>query len=305
MASKWWLIMFAVPLASVMFASCYCGYCLTAVILVLISITFGYLLARFLCFHPSALETRRILDDIVRRFIVRILRNQKSWQDTIKLHKEKSYNYEVRKLTRLIRRDFVSDWYKKISSDSDFPAGVEQVLRGFASTLEDRLTNIDTKRVLCDVISVVMRHLEVLNDIQLKRRVGVSTVAGQVDYYKEFKSFPFAPVHPALDSERTELLYIRSCLDCICEEAIPKNSKDCAPARLFLREVLSVNLILPLMDLLSDPDFLMMAIVAVFSKSPPEKLKKIHLTMERENEKLLAEIKKERRKVILEIFYGF
>jgi hypothetical protein len=260
------------------------------VILGSIFLVFSFLLTDFICFDRQSQLLRKNVDGTLANFIVKFVKARQITPAEVNFggrYNKKLSRWEIEKLVELILRDFVVKWYTSFSEDDHFPSEVRHLLHDFSTVVEERLTSTDTKEVFCDLLSVALRHLSVLNDIGSRQQgVFILNPASVREFLKE----PGAPVHLAMQSQETELRYIRACLDCVCELGIPDNFKRASPARLFLREVLAENVLLPLVGLLSDPNFLMRAIIAIFSKSPPERFKAIRKNMQRENECLVERL---------------
>ena len=266
----------------------------------LTSCVLGILACTVVSFHERGGPVRQKLDKAVGKLLMKVVRarSQRLQQPVIWSHspgKRKLYHFEVDKLIQLILRDFVRDWHSQFSQDEHFPSECKHLLETFAGHIEDRMNQVRTQQLLCDVVAVTVRHLSALNDIGALAvneggRPGDQTQAILISHQSSVEHFlklQNGPTHPALVTKETEVRYIRACLDCACEVAIPDTFKRCSAARYFMRELLATRLIQPVLDLLGNPDFLMAAIIAIFRKSPLERLQAIRLEMERENEEFL------------------
>lgn len=273
--------------------------------IVLVSYVLGVLACTFVCFHHQGGLVRQKLDELVGKLLLKLAKSKSSrLQQTVtwnySIGKRKLSHFEVEKLIQLIMREFVIEWHSQFSQDDHFPSECRHLLETFAGSVEDRMNQVHTQQLLCDVIAVTVRHLSALNDIGALaeddgRRQGKQTQAILISHgsaVEHFLTLPNSPTHPALASKETEVRYIRACLDCACEVAFPDSFKKCSLAHYFMRELLANRLVNPVLDLLSDPDFLMMAIVAIFRKSPLSRLQAIRMEMERENEEVLKKKKK-------------
>ena len=278
--------------------------------IVLVSYVLGVLACTFVCFHHQGGLVRQKLDELVGKLLLKLAKSKSArLQQTVtwnySISKRKLSHFEVEKLIQLIMRDFVIEWHSQFSQDDHFPSECRHLLETFAGSVEDRMNQVQTRQLLCDVIAVMVRHLSALNDIGALaeddgRRQGKQTQAILISHksaVEHFLTLPNSPTHPVLASKETEVRYIRACLDCACEVAFPDSFKKCSLAHYFMRELLANRLVNPVLDLLSDPDFLMMAIVAIFRKSPLSRLQAIRMEMERENEEVLKKKKKSDQQV--------
>lgn len=287
------------------------------VLFVLISCVLGVLACTFVCFHDQGRLARQKLDGTVGKLLLKLAkakssRLQQAFTWNYNTGTRKLSHFEVEKLIQLIMRDFVKDWHSQFSQDDHFPSECKHLLETFAGSVEERMSQLNMQLLLCDVVSVTARHLCALNDIGLlaenaERRQEKRTQAILISHnsaVEHFLKLPNSPTHPALASKESELRYMKACLDCACEVSIPDSFKRCSAARYFMRELLATHLLRPILDLLCDPDFLMMAIIATFRKSPIARLQAIRLEMERENEEILKRKKKKSRQQVSTYVYA-
>lgn len=277
---------------------------------VLVSCVIGVLAGTFVCFHEQGSFARQKLDKAVGKLLIkqaksRSARLQQAVTWNYNTGKRKLSHFEVEKLIQLITQDFVTDWYSQFSQDDHFPAECKHLLETFAGSFADRMRQVRMQPLLCDVVAVTVRHLAALNDIGAlaesgEKRQGQQTQAiliSDSSAVEHFLKLPNSPLHPALASQESEQRYIKAFLDCACEVAIPDSFKRCSSARYFMRELLAVKLVKPVLDLLSDPDFLMKAIVAIFRKSSLARLQVIRMEMERENEDVMKRKRRSEQQV--------
>ena len=277
---------------------------------VLVSCVLGVLAGTFVCFHEQGSFARQKLDEAVGKLLIKLAKAKSArFQQAVtwkyNTGKRKLSHFEVEKLIQLITRDFVTDWYGQFSQDDHFPSECKHLLDTFAGNLADRMRQVRMQPLLCDVVAVTVRHLAALNDIGALAESGGRRQGQQMQAIlisdssavEHFLNLPNSPLHPALAGQESEQRYIKACLDCACEVAIPDSFKRCSSARYFMRELLAVKLVKPVLDLLSDPNFLMMAIVAIFRKSSLARLQAIRMEMERENEDVLRRRRRSEQQV--------
>ena len=136
----------------------------------------SFILTDFICFDSQCKPLRGRVDRIVAKLFIKLIKARQVTASEVSfggLGEKKLYRWEIEKLVELIVRDFVQRWYSTLSEDDHFPSEVEHLLLDFSMVLEDRLSRTDTKEVFCDLLSVAVRHLSVLNDIGCRRKEGV------------------------------------------------------------------------------------------------------------------------------------
>ncbi|KAI5479855.1 structural protein MDM1 [Pseudohyphozyma bogoriensis] len=171
-------------------------------------------------------------------------------------------------LFELIMRDFIVSWYGKISDSPVFPNAVEKTIRETLGSLTDRLTSLDwSDLIVGKVLPLVTTHVETFRTAEqalrgqdLRTRL---TESDELDlflaerYASETKS---AKLHPAVDvaspnSRPAEEAWLTSLVGKLLPHIMPEREAESAAVRIMAREILANAVILPIIDMLSDPDF--------------------------------------------------
>ena len=253
----------------------------------------AYCCFNFLCYYREAEEWRKRVDQAYEKLFLTLLRhsptigtNKRNVQVSQPCHKE------AQKIIQLIMRDLVLEWYENVTDDSEFPEDVQKILEHLALETNIRLQNIDLDEVVCELLSLVLPYLEVVNAAGTLEYNGVTIF--DVNHEASLRAFEnnSRVAHRALRNPETEARYYRQAIDALIQSAVPPDYRNCDAACIFIREVLLENIVQPLIGLLCDPDFLNEAIPIVLSKAPKEKIERELQEIRRENEALENQVSK-------------
>lgn len=193
---------------------------------------------------------------------------------------------EAQKLIELIMQEFVLGWYGNITNDTEFPEDIEKVLEYVSLEVNVRLQKMDVEGTVCELLALVLTYLEALNESGMVEYNGVSVFdVSNEKCLRAFESYPKL-VHRALRSPDSEMRYYRQAIDAVVQCAVPPEYRNCDIVCTFARELLLKNIVVPLIDLLCDPDFLHKSIPIVLSKASPEKIQRELTNIEEENKEL-------------------
>ena len=249
----------------------------------------------YVCYHPQAKERRKGIDRLYERLFKQLLGYSTARKSTTLSppHVTKAAllcHKEAQKMIELIMRDFVSSWYGEITSDAEFPDDVQKILEHISLEINVRLQQVDLEEVVCELVTLVLPYLEVVNEAGKREFNGVEFF--DITHEKSLHEFESNPVvaHKALRSHEAEMKFYRQALDALIQCAVPTEYNNCDIACTFVRELLLKNIILPLIDLISDPDFLNEAIPMILSKASEEKIQRELAAISEENEQLDARL---------------
>ncbi|GAA5909872.1 hypothetical protein JCM6882_002038 [Rhodosporidiobolus microsporus] len=168
-------------------------------------------------------------------------------------------------LLSLILRDFVLKWYSNISDSPAFPHAVETTVRETLDTLSSRFSKVDWSDVLVGrILPLLTTHLETFRTAELSvHGRGAQLGSDEVDlfvasrYASETKG---SKLHPAVDvagtnSRPAEEAWLRNLVDSILPLVVPEREFDSQAVRIMVREIVSSAVLLPIFEMLGDPDF--------------------------------------------------
>ncbi|XP_041923773.1 sorting nexin-19 isoform X2 [Alosa sapidissima] len=180
---------------------------------------------------------------------------------------EQLLDREIENTVTKIIRDFVSSWYSTVSPEHEFENEVERAMISMAMELKLRSKRVDTKALTQRTLDLFGCHLqsymrakENLVDAQNQQDDNSRDIMWKL-YSKE--STP----HPALKSSAVEVNYARAIVDLLLHVLVPAPHLETRTGRFVVGELITCNVLLPLITKLSDPDWLNMMIVEIFAKA--------------------------------------
>ena len=199
-------------------------------------------------------------------------------------HCSSAIHHESQKIIKLIVRDFVYQWSCSISQDKELVSEATKILECLSLALQLRLQNIDIKQLLVSVLPLLDQYLIVLNDVGYiegndKIYFDVSHHACSLHINKKVHL-----LHPALYSVSTEKQYLQNIVDDFVLNSVPSCYSNCDVAVQFVRDTIATKVLLPLVDLICNADFLLEFVPLVLSKPSYEKLESIRYSITQEND---------------------
>jgi len=186
---------------------------------------------------------------------------------------------ELNGILTVIVRDFVSTWYKDMSSSNSFPTAVATIIHDSFERLLDRAAGIDicvlvVKRVLPKVTAHIeqFRQSEVaLRGAGLERRL---TESEELDLLlaSRYGNKGGEKLHPAIDNlsttftKQTEEMHLRQLVEKALPFILPQKDARSKVLKIVVREVVACAVLYPVMAMLADPDFWNRAIDRVVSE---------------------------------------
>jgi sorting nexin-25 len=171
-------------------------------------------------------------------------------------------------------RDFVLAWYSNISPSPSFPSSVSTTIHFSMKSVLTRLDKIDVpslivKRILPKINTHIDHFREseqALRGVRLERRL---TASEELDLLLASRyaarlgngNGAGGRLHPAvhnlasLMTRPTEEVYLRSLVERVLPLVLPPNESGSASVRVAAREIATCIVLMPLMEMLGDPDF--------------------------------------------------
>ncbi len=277
-------------------AICLYGYVWAAPLLLLGGL--AYVCTAFLCFQPEGrlgrVKADRLYESLFQ-FLVQRARDgggepHKGKRKEGGAELSQLCHKEAQKFIQLILRDFVAGWYENLTDDSEFAEDVHKILEHLALEANVRVQNADLDSTVCEILALILPYLEVGQDAGTLDYDGVKVF--DVTHEKCLRAFESNPrvAHRALRSPEAEARHYRQMVDTLLQSFLPAEYRHCDAACMFVREILVTNVVEPLVDLISDPDFLTEAIPIILSKATPDKVARELAEIWRENEQLEVEL---------------
>ena len=180
----------------------------------------------------------------------------------------------LKKLIENIIRDFIRTWYENVGEGEHFVSEIRDSLEMLCLEGYKRASQIDSHYLIEEVIVIFHGHLERFNKAMAivkakdpKLRLSISSSQLLCQTYES--QLTFEP--PSLSSPAAKLSYLRNVIDSLLAAMIPKDTFSCDTGRFILREILTVQVMEPLVELLTDPDWICQAVIDTLTDDRNEK----------------------------------
>jgi sorting nexin-25 len=169
-------------------------------------------------------------------------------------------------IVTMIIRDFVTSWYKDLSSSPAFPIAVSSVVHASLQQLISRTSAIDisalvVKRILPRVTTHIeqFRHSEVaLRGAGLERSL---TQSEELDILLASRYANRGKLHAAVENlsttftRQTEEMHLRQLVEKALPLILPPKESKSKTIGLVVREIITCMVLFPLVEMIVDPDF--------------------------------------------------
>ncbi|KAM9348905.1 sorting nexin-19a [Symphorus nematophorus] len=172
-------------------------------------------------------------------------------------------NHEIHSAVHKAVRDFVSSWYRTLlpEVEGEFERAVRNSMLESVMELKERARRVDRKALVQQLLELYGCHLQsymTAKQIQSTQKQSISLwqVYSEVD----------AP-HPAVSSATSELSYSRALVNLVLHVLVPYPQMETRTGGYMVTELVTCNVLLPLISRVSDPDWLNQTIVDVITRS--------------------------------------
>ncbi|KAJ2335960.1 hypothetical protein GGI00_001087, partial [Coemansia sp. RSA 2681] len=172
-------------------------------------------------------------------------------------------NQSVSRLVSLIMRDFVQEWYEKVTDDREFLGEISMQLMLVVNEMEKRCRQIDwVQFILFEVPDIV--HLHIKDSHQCMARLGTVYVGRETSIEAIFQSMqPHVALTMAADSE---LAYLRRLSSELLSVFMPPEAQNDEIVHHLLREILACAVLRNVVDAVADPNTLNEGIIRAAGK---------------------------------------
>ncbi|KAF6083070.1 sorting nexin 19 [Phyllostomus discolor] len=178
---------------------------------------------------------------------------------------ERQLEQEINRTIQMIIRDFVSSWYRSVSQEPAFEEEMEAAMRGLAQELRRRMGMVDSQALAQRVLTLCGCHLQ--SYIRAKEATA-GRQSGTVEPSQLWEAYCRATApHPAVHSSSAEVTYTRRIVNLLLQGLVPKPHLKTRTGHHVVVELITCNVILPLISKLSDPDWIHLVLVGIFSKN--------------------------------------
>ncbi|XP_068077165.1 sorting nexin-19a isoform X1 [Danio rerio] len=181
---------------------------------------------------------------------------------------EQRLDWEIQSAVDKAVRDFVTSWYCSSVSKGgeEFIEEVRDAMLEAAGELKRRARQVDQRALAQRVLELFGCHLQSFSQAKELQR----TLQDEPDQSgsKLWRLYCKTDLpHPALINQTSQLCYSRALVDLLMHILIPKSHLETRTGCYMVGELLTINVLLPLVARTSSPDWLNQTIVDVFTQS--------------------------------------
>lgn len=149
----------------------------------------------------------------------------------------------------VILENFIRSWFSTFSDDETFVHMIRVCLRDATCRLGVSLQSLEMPKLITErLLPVVFGHLEVISKMVLN---GVT-----MDQFGSQFTMQEQPLHPAVCNRQSEIQYLRSVAEGLIPKLINTQHFKSEVFHSLLRELLACWVLLPLLDVIADPNLL-------------------------------------------------
>lgn len=179
-------------------------------------------------------------------------------------------NHEINSAVHKAVRDFVSSWYRTLlpEVEGEFERAVRHSMLESVMELKERARLVDRKALVQRLLELYGCHLQ--RYMTARQRQSMLKESGSLwQLYSQVD----AP-HPAVSSAAAEVSYSRALVNLVLHVLVPYPQMETRTGGYMVTELVTCNVLLPLISRVSDPDWLNQTIVDVIARSrePPQEL---------------------------------
>lgn len=181
---------------------------------------------------------------------------------------EMHLDHEIQNTVSKIIRDFVSSWYNTVSTEREFEDEIHNAMISMAMELKLRAKKVDRKALTAKILDLCGCHLQCYiqaKEIMAGKAGKDRSLSAHESLWEAYSMSCIS--HPALQSSAVEVNYARAIVDLLLHVLVPPPHLETRTGRFVVCELITCNVLLPLIAKLSDPDWLNMLIVDVFTRS--------------------------------------
>ena len=192
----------------------------------------------------------------------------------IELHLQTTPNHgdvpDISTCLDYIMRDFFESWYGNISTEPRCHLDTCAYLETVFSNLFNKLSKTDVVDVVHSLSVIYTRHLQDIYKAKICSLEETPPIncdaATPQDFHLIFHRIH--KFHPAVEGTKDgELKYLRAVIEVLGHSMLPVDLYSCASARHTLLDILTKNVFLPLVNMISEPHWLHEALITILSKS--------------------------------------
>lgn len=179
---------------------------------------------------------------------------------------EEQLDHEIHNTVIKIIRDFVTSWYSTVSTEKGFETDVYDAMIYMAMELKRRAKQVDRKELTQKILELFGCHLQ--DFLKAKQSVPEQQRRMQWDSERMWRAYSsVTQPHMATTSKGMEINYMRALVDLLLHVLVPSPHLETRSGRFVVGELITSNVMLPLTDKLTDPDWLNLFVITLFGKT--------------------------------------
>ncbi|XP_028323005.1 sorting nexin-19a [Gouania willdenowi] len=174
-------------------------------------------------------------------------------------------NCEIHSAVHKAVRDFVSSWYRTLvpEVEGEFERAVRNSMLESVMELKERARHVDRKVLVQRLLELYGGHLQSYMSVrQMQKNQKNQRNQSLWQLYSEVDS-----PHPAMSSAAAELSYSRALVHLVLHVLVPYPQMETRTGGYMVTELITCNVLLPLIGRVSDPDWLNQTVVNIFTRS--------------------------------------
>uniref|UniRef100_A0A8C0GCE4 Sorting nexin 19 n=1 Tax=Chelonoidis abingdonii TaxID=106734 RepID=A0A8C0GCE4_CHEAB len=180
---------------------------------------------------------------------------------------ERQLDEEIDRMIQKIIRDFVSSWYRTVSSEQGFEEEVRKAMIGLALELKRRMALVDKQALTHKILLLCGCHLQSYMKARESMKAARSPAGPAQPADQLWRAYgELSAPHPAVQSPAMEVNYARSIVDLLLRVLVPKPHLETRTGRFVVVELVTCNVLLPMIKKMSDPDWINLLLIEIFSK---------------------------------------
>ncbi|XP_040165162.1 sorting nexin-14-like [Anopheles arabiensis] len=164
---------------------------------------------------------------------------------------------------------FIRSWYNQVTPDEEFLYHLKSTLRDALCRLVLRAKEIDAPGVIMNrLLPTVFIHYEIIAKMLLVDRVPMDKLAKTfvIDEY---------PIHPAVLNRGAEINYLRGVAKVLIPRLFTAENTSCKIFFNLIKELLTFWVLLPIMDVIADPNLINLLIIIATDKRAKDGTRKV------------------------------
>jgi sorting nexin-25 len=171
----------------------------------------------------------------------------------------------LRNVLRLIHQDFILPWYSRISSSSTFPNALDKTILSSVKRFEEKFEKLDIPQLLvAKILPHMTSHMQAYRQVEpflFPTTRSTSSSQATVDPAPILQSHRKTPLHsalpaPALANPMPSVeSHLKRKVEQLLKVVLPPEERGSETVMIIAREVVTCTILMPVVEMLADPDF--------------------------------------------------